>query len=66
MTDEDPVDGCAYCGVAEREHGTRHTVAAGWHAWLAPDGRLLLRRMWFRRYVRAIERNLKTYETKEH
>ncbi len=66
MTDEDPIDGCAHCGVAERGHGTRHTVEAGWHAWVAPTDRLLRRRMWHRRYLRAINRNLNSYEMREN
>jgi hypothetical protein len=66
VTDEDPVDGCAECGVAKQGHGQRHTVAAGWHVWKAPEGRLLHRRMWYRRLTRAITRNLKTNETKEN
>lgn len=66
MTGEDPVDGCADCGVVERGHGQRYTIAAGWHRWAAPDRRLLHRRMWYRRLTRAIARNLKTDETKEN
>jgi hypothetical protein len=54
--DEQPIDGCAYCGLAERAHGQRHTIAAGWHAWVAPDRRLRHRRMWFRRLTRAMSR----------
>lgn len=62
MTGEDPVGGCAECGVAVRGHGQRHTVAAGWHVWLAPDATLLQRRMWYRRITRAAKRNLQARE----
>jgi hypothetical protein len=65
VTDEDPIDGRAHCGVAQRGHAQRHTVAAGWHVWEKPDERLLHRRMQFRRLTRAIARNLKTQTVKE-
>lgn len=59
MHDEQPVEGCAHCGVAQRGHGQRHTIAAGWHAWAAPDARLLQRRMWYRRITRMWTRAVK-------
>lgn len=52
MPDE-PIEGCAHCGIGKRGHGQRHTIAAGWHGWTAPDSRLLHQRMWYRRLTRA-------------
>lgn len=57
--DETPVEGCAWCGLAERGHGQRYTIRVGWHTWEAPDARLLRQRMWYRRTVRAVSRSLR-------
>lgn len=50
--DEQPVDGCAWCGEPERGHGTRWGVTGGWHSWSAPDAAVLKGRMWYRRLTR--------------
>lgn len=62
MTDEDPIGGCAHCGICERDHAQRHTIAAGWHKWEAPDPDLLRRRMWYRRITRAAQRSVRARE----
>lgn len=58
MTDDDPIDGCADCGAAQRGHAQRYTITAGWHPWIEPDPRLLHARMKYRRLTRAIRRQL--------
>ena len=57
--EEQPVEGCAHCGIAKREHYQRWTIGVGWHAHVPPDPVLLRRRMWYRRTVRRIARNLR-------
>lgn len=46
---ETPPNGCAHCGLSERDHFRRWTDAAGWHGYVTPTDAQRLERMRARR-----------------
>lgn len=47
-----PVNGCHWCGIVDRDHGNLWTFGRGWHRWEAPTDAIRLGRLRLQRQLR--------------